>query len=290
MNSEILELNDRAETHLKNGEWSAALTLFQKVFLDFSRAEQPAMRAQVARALWGAVQCSRAMNDAKRAEQIQATLERRYGTDSHSRVRYYLELSRGKAPVAESNSASEEMAATVASAPENWDDFLNANGLGEETSEPVAAPTSAPFIAPENAAPASIIVESEVSLASLKALFDAAFVENALEGSDLLRVVPDGATRVLVEVNESHKLVHFSALYGLRKFAKEDDKRKFANRLNDEIIFVRFAISDETQLVADYYLPYAGGILPQQIIHALRLLTRITSMSIGKLDEDDLLS
>lgn len=102
MNPEILELNDRAEAHLKNQEWSAALALFQKVFLDFSRAQEPALRAQVARALWGAIQCSRALNDAKRAEQIAATLERRYGGDDNSRVRYYLELSRGNTPGASS--------------------------------------------------------------------------------------------------------------------------------------------------------------------------------------------
>lgn len=287
MNPQILELNDRAEVHLKHREWGAALALFQKVFLDFSRAENPTVRAQVARALWGAVQCSRALGDAKRAEQIQTTLERRYGADSHSRVRYYLELSRGNSPGASPDEAESETALAPDPSLDNWDDFLSANGLELEESATDSTPISTPLPVSQSAIPTAFIAEAEVSLQSLKALFDAAFIENTFEGDELLRVLPDGVTRVLVAVSESHKLVHFSALYGLKKFARDDDKRKLVNRLNDEIIFVRFAVSDETKLIADYYLPYMGGLLPQQVIHTVRLLARITSASIEKLDEDD---
>ena len=305
-----LNLNELAEKHIKAAHWNEALPLLQQVFLTFGKDNAPQVRAQVARALYGAALCHREMGNAAMCEQIEATLVRRFGNDSDSKVRYWVELAQSGKTQFEEPFAPElpvkppEQPPSSTKPPQPREAPLpktvggirliggngkGANGHGTEALERELEQIGRAS-AGSSSASTKLISENDVSLEGLKQIFDNAFIENELQVDSLL-VVPDSGLKIFLRLNEDLKLIRFAALFGLRKFADIEQKLAFVNRVNDKVVLVRFSVSDdEMTLYTDFYLPYIQGVLPFHIVHVVRLMNRILEFALKEHDMEDLLS
>lgn len=138
-------------------------------------------------------------------------------------------------------------------------------------------------------ATAEILAEDEVTTSNLAQMFKRAFLKTDLDKDGDLRVHTDGP-RVVVTVDQDKKLLKFMAVYGVKESARLELKHAFANKMNDEIIFVRFSVprTRPDMLVADYFLPFEEGIPTFQIVSALRLFARAVPGAIRTCDEHEL--
>jgi len=136
-------------------------------------------------------------------------------------------------------------------------------------------------------ATAEVLAESEVTTSNLDKLFKQAFFKTSLDRDGDLIVQSDGP-RVIVTVDQEKKLVKFMAVYGLRQTAALEHKLALVNRMNNEIIYVRFSVPREDLLVADYFLLFQQGILAFQLVSSLRLFARVVPAAIRACDHQDL--
>lgn len=136
-------------------------------------------------------------------------------------------------------------------------------------------------------ATAEILNEGDVSISRLDEIFKRAFFKTAIDSDGDLIVQTEGP-RVWVTLNPNHRLVKFMAIYGVKEAAPVESKHALANKMNDEIIFVRFSIPQADVLMADYYLPYEEAIPVFQIVAALRLFARVVPAAIRACDEADI--
>lgn len=134
------------------------------------------------------------------------------------------------------------------------------------------------------------LCEDQIDTAKLLSLFRQAFLEVEVASDTRLRVRAENGTRVSVAVDAKRQLIQFVIAYGLREDAPMLDKLALCNRVNDQVIFVRFSVSDPTTLCSDYNLPFDGGITTAAIMGTLRRMARITGQSIGEMDEDKLVA
>ncbi len=139
-------------------------------------------------------------------------------------------------------------------------------------------------------ATAEVLAEDEVTTSNLAQVFKRAFFKTSIDNDGDLIVQTDGP-RVIVTLNQDNKLIKFMTIYGVKESARLDLKHNFTNRMNDEIIVVRFSVpkTRPDMLIADYYLPFEEGIPAFQIVSALRLFARVVPAAIRSCDENDLL-
>ncbi len=136
-------------------------------------------------------------------------------------------------------------------------------------------------------ASARLLAESEVTTSTLDDLFKQAYFKTSLDKDGDLIVQSDGP-RVIVTVDQQKKLVKFMAVYGLREEAALEPKLALANRMNDEIIYVRFSVPRDDILVADYFLLFQEGIPAFLLVSSLRLFARVVPAAIRACDQQDL--
>ncbi len=132
-----------------------------------------------------------------------------------------------------------------------------------------------------------LLAESEITTSNLDELFREAFFKTSLDKDGDLIVQSDGP-RVIVTVDQQKKLVKFMAVYGLREEAALEPKLALVNRMNDEIIYVRFSVPRDDILVADYFLLFQEGIPAFQLVSSLRLFARVVPAAIRACDQEDL--
>jgi len=103
-------------------------------------------------------------------------------------------------------------------------------------------------------------------------------------------VVQTDGPRVLVTIDEDRHLVKYMAIYGVVEWSPIEQKLALSNALNDKFIFARFSIPEKRDdvLIADYFLPYEGGIPAFQIISAIRLFSRVVPAAIRVCDDNNL--
>lgn len=155
-----------------------------------------------------------------------------------------------------------------------------------------AAPAAVPMAATAAPAPGLVgdfLFEEQVNAGKLLSLFRQAFLEVEVAGEERLRLRAETGMRLSAFVDRERKLIAFCATYSLSAEAPMADKIAFANRVNDRLILVRFAISDATTLCIDYQLPFDGGVASASVLGALRRLTRIANSALSELDTDRVL-
>jgi|YNPNPStandDraft_1061719.scaffolds.fasta_scaffold62473_3 hypothetical protein len=138
-------------------------------------------------------------------------------------------------------------------------------------------------------ATAEVLAEDEVTISNLAQIFKRAFFKTSIDKDGDLIVDTDGQ-RVIVTLNQDNKLIQFITVYSIKESARLDLKHTFTNRMNEKIIFGRFAVpkTRPDRLIADYYLPFKEGIPAFQIVCALRLFARVVPSAIRACDENDL--
>ena len=110
-----------------------------------------------------------------------------------------------------------------------------------------------------------VIVAEEISTSTLHGIFEKVGYTCTFDrDGDLLVESTTAFTNVLVDPDHQH--LRFVSGFSLNEFADEDLKLSIANRLNDEFVLVRFYIADPTTLLADYTIPYDGGLSALRIV------------------------
>jgi hypothetical protein len=128
-----------------------------------------------------------------------------------------------------------------------------------------------------------LLSDVDITLASIEGLFKSAFFRTDHDKDGDL-VVRDEGVNTFVKVNAERKTITLFSLWGLKEAAPEVDKLKFANKLNDSMVLVRFAVSNPTTLWCDYQFMYEGGIAPFQLINTYK---RFVSVCRGAQREDE---
>jgi len=131
-----------------------------------------------------------------------------------------------------------------------------------------------------------LIPASSVTAQKVASILSAAYVKTSIDDDGDVKIFGKNGLKVYITVNQKLHLLRFYGLFRLRGDATEKQKLRFVNRVNDEIIFCRFAIVESGGLRADYHLRFGDGITPGQIVATYRLFLRTTTGSILTKDDE----
>lgn len=136
----------------------------------------------------------------------------------------------------------------------------------------------------------TVAAAADVTIESLQELLSAAYVNNELDNQGRILITTDSGLKVFATLNEANKLIKFALGFRLKEDATEEQRLQLANRINDKVIMIRYAIPAAEVLVADYFLPYGQGIVPLQVVNSLKLLDKICLAGIREHDTDGIVS
>ena len=133
------------------------------------------------------------------------------------------------------------------------------------------------------------IAESKMSPKVIQTLFDRAYFSSSIDDDDDVLVEAE-AISVYVSINRDNRLLKFTAAYKVDESAPVESKHALVNKMNDDVIFCRFAIPEhrEDTLIADYFLPFGKSISSFNIVSALRLFALVVPNAIRDCDDNDL--
>ena len=132
------------------------------------------------------------------------------------------------------------------------------------------------------------LTEGEVSATKLQQIFNAAYVKAELDDDGDLRITTDAGPKAIVTVDADRRILRFMSLYRLREDAPEEETHAFVNKMNDDVILVRFSVTRRHVLMADYYLSYEEGVLPYKVVKTLKMFGRVALGAIRQHDTRDL--
>jgi hypothetical protein len=136
----------------------------------------------------------------------------------------------------------------------------------------------------------TIVAAADVTIESLQELLSSSYVTNEIDAEGRILATTDSGLKVFLTLNESNKLIKFALGFRIKEDASEEQKLNLANRINDKIILVRYAVPAPEVLVADYFLPYGQGIIPLQIVNSLKLLDKVCLAGIREQDTDSIVA
>jgi hypothetical protein len=136
----------------------------------------------------------------------------------------------------------------------------------------------------------NIVPAADVTIENLQELLSSSYVTNEIDADGRILATTDSGLKVFLTLNEQNKLIKFALGFRIKEDASEEQKLELANRINDKIILVRYAIPAPEVLVADYFLPYGQGIIPTQVINSLKLLDKVCLAGIREHDTDGIVA
>jgi hypothetical protein len=135
-----------------------------------------------------------------------------------------------------------------------------------------------------------IIPENEVTAERLVEVFQQAFLTATITEFGNVEVTLEDGLMVLVRPLEFVSVLKIYTVFGLRNDTEEIDKLRLLNSLNAGLIATTHSMPEPDSLVVGYFLPYSGGLLPQQLVKALRLFVKCAVSGIHKHDSAGLVS
>ena len=134
-----------------------------------------------------------------------------------------------------------------------------------------------------------IIPENEVTAPKLMALFKAAFIDCKIDEDGDVRIEEDGI-KTFLRVTPGKKVITVFSIWNLKEKASELDKLRLVNKLNDELLLVRFSMPDPKTLWCDYQLRYEKGVYPFQVVTTYRTFLKVVKGAEAEdMDEKDLI-
>ena len=133
-----------------------------------------------------------------------------------------------------------------------------------------------------------VLSEEEVTTERVVELFQSALM-NVTVDSDGDVVIADGGMRTFIRVDTSRKLISYFSIWPLRSSASEIDRLRLINRLNDQLIVVRFSVTQNDHLWCDYQMSFENGLTSYSIVNAYRLYARVVKGAVSTQDPDDLI-
>lgn len=136
-----------------------------------------------------------------------------------------------------------------------------------------------------------VLLTADVNGPNLLSILNQAFIPGKIDDDGDIIAEVDGHT-IIVTLNKKNKLIKFTALYHLKNTVSLELKHSLINLMNDDLIFSRFSVPDNHSdvLVSDYYLPYEAGVIGQNFVSSLRLMSRINNHAIRNCDPQDIIN
>ncbi|MDZ7373791.1 MAG: YbjN domain-containing protein [candidate division KSB1 bacterium] len=135
---------------------------------------------------------------------------------------------------------------------------------------------------------AKIIPEDLVTAKELADLLQQEEYSAQVDEDGEVRVTMGEGTFVYIAIDTVRRLLKFYTLFRFRPNAPLASKLTLVNRMNDEVIFVRFSMAATDILFTDYFLSYDGGLLWHQFLRSLAWFSRVAVSAVAEFDEDDL--
>jgi hypothetical protein len=129
-----------------------------------------------------------------------------------------------------------------------------------------------------------IIPENEMKAERLAGLFEQTFLTATIDEHGSVVVTMDDGLKVVVSPLRSVPMVKMFAAFGFRDDAEEIDKLRLLNTLNTKIIVTTYSMPFPDSLLVEFYLPYFDGMMPRQLVKALRLFVQC---AVGGIREHD---
>lgn len=134
-----------------------------------------------------------------------------------------------------------------------------------------------------------ILPENEVTLQKIKDVLGTAMIKSEFDEDGDLMVTSDLSVKIFFKLDTEKKLIALFSLWPLKAEVPQEKKLALVNRFNDELIFVRFCMPNETTLWCDYQFSYEGGVPAFTIVNSYRLFLRVVTGAVLLKDPDDLI-
>jgi hypothetical protein len=156
---------------------------------------------------------------------------------------------------------------------------------------PLAPATPAGPLSQRLLAHEEFIAEEDVTVERLLMLFRQAFVNvETAPGGERLVLLGESGLRMSLAVDAGRKLLHLQAAFGLEEAPPLHAKLEAANRLNEEVVFLRAAVVDDTTLTLDHQHAFDGGVSKAAIVGLVRRMDRIAPRALSQIFGEELLT
>ncbi|GIV62489.1 MAG: hypothetical protein KatS3mg044_1355 [Rhodothermaceae bacterium] len=135
--------------------------------------------------------------------------------------------------------------------------------------------------------PTDLLHPEDVSVETLKQIFDQAYLETTIDADGHL-FVEDGQVGCYVFPSENGKDIRFAGFATPRQDASLLQRLTFANHANQTFKIVRTYVIDSGKVVFDYYLCVDGGITPRALVMTFRRFVGIPVEILNECDTENL--
>jgi hypothetical protein len=119
-----------------------------------------------------------------------------------------------------------------------------------------------------------LLQQAEITIDRIEALAKQAFIDTGRDEDGDLFLLEDGV-RTFVRVDTERNMITFFSVWPLRASISIEAKHELANKLNDDLIMVRFYVPRPHMLWCDFQFFYAGGVSAFQIINTYKRFSSI---------------
>ncbi|MFS8976862.1 YbjN domain-containing protein [Cupriavidus necator] len=134
-----------------------------------------------------------------------------------------------------------------------------------------------------------IFAESEVTLAGLEAhIRDSGLVPHKVQ-ADGIWVRSQQGLGFRVSIIEGRKFIRIGTYLPLNRLASIEQKWELARQLNQEVFLPVFGLDDDADLTVCYVLPYAHGLIVENLISVLNRFASLLEYIVQSYNGDGLI-
>ena len=137
--------------------------------------------------------------------------------------------------------------------------------------------------------PAELIGPDNVSLETVRDVFESALMDVELDEENGFVVIDDEIV-ARAKLSDSKERLQLIACYKVREDAARIDRLELVNRINDQYVIVRAAMSEDDELWIDYAIIIKGGTTAKNLAHTTRMFLKVAEMAVKDCDEDGIVA
>jgi hypothetical protein len=137
--------------------------------------------------------------------------------------------------------------------------------------------------------PSELVSPENATLEGVRDIYSSALMDVELDEENGFVVIDDEIV-ARAKLSDSKERLQLIACYKVREDAARIDRLELVNRINDQYVIVRAAMSDDDELWVDYAIVLKGGTTPKHIAHATRMFLKVAEMAVKDCDEDGIVA
>jgi hypothetical protein len=137
--------------------------------------------------------------------------------------------------------------------------------------------------------PVELIAPENATLEAVKDIYETALMDVEIDEDNGFVIIDDEIV-ARAKLSDSKERLQLIACYRVREDVPRVDRLELVNRINDQYVLVRAAMSDDDELWIDYAIVLKGGASPKQIAHATRMFLKVAEMAVKDCDEDGIVT